>query len=167
MSKSNNPWVVQVLTPTQIIEGKISPDGEIGILLLGDLNYYKDRKILEINDVNINSINNPSVGNISISKYIMKQRSGLLAIIPLDEEGIRAFQKETSPNELTMRVIMYSGVYTIKATIKPEGLYASGECYVHAKDATIEYQKQNAKSVSFEAQWILVNTERIQGYHPE
>jgi len=167
MSKSNNPWSVQILTPTQIIEGKISPDSEIGILLLGDYNYYKDRKILEFTDANINSINNPSAVNISVPKFIMKQRSGILAIIPLDEEGIRAFQKESTPKELTMRVVMYSGMYTIKATIKPEGLFTSGECYTHAKDATIEYQKQNSKNILIEAQWILINTERIHGYYPE
>jgi hypothetical protein len=167
MGKPNHPWAIQILTPDYVVAGNIVPGDDMDIILNGDYEYYKDRCILTFTDVQMRSVNNPAGSVINASELLIKQRSGLLALIPRDDAGLQAFQKASGNKDYSLRIVMYSGVYIIRASINPGGLYASGACFMHTKDAKIEYQSQNANLKPIDAQWLVINTEMIQGYSPE
>jgi len=134
---------------------------------MGDYGYYKDRCILTFNNAQIHPVNNPNGPVISASKFVVKQRSGLIALIPLDDAGIQGFQKNAQNKDFSMRTVLYAGSYIIRASTNPQGPYESGAPFVHAIGAKIEFQFQNSNIKPLEARWLVINTEMVQGYHPE
>ncbi len=167
MSKTNRTFKTQVLLRDYFLDGEIEYNDELAMLMQGGFNYYSNRRILTILSAKIQSLNDSSLMVSSIAEMQIQQRSGLVGLIPIDEVGTQIFQKEYQKDKYPLKVVLYAGVYVIRASIRSGGLFDGGFYFVPARDVRVEYQVQGSTRSAIGSEWILLNSEQIQGCHPE
>ncbi len=167
MSRSSSTFKMQALLEHYILDGEIDCDDELTMLMQGGFNYYSNRRILTLSSAKIQSLDDLSLVVTSVAEMQIQQRSGLVGLVPIDEAGIQRFQKEYQKDKFPSKMVLYSGAYIIRASIKSDGLFGGGAYFVPARDARVEYRTQGSKNNAIASEWILINTEQIQGCHAE
>ena len=167
MSRASSTFKMQALLRDYILDGEIDCNDELSMLMQGGFNYYSNRRILTLSSAKIQSVNDLSLVVTSIAEMQIQQRSGLVGLVPIDEVGIQRFQKEYQKDKFPSKVVLYSGAYTIRASMKSGGLFEGGVYFVPARDARVEYRTQGSKNNAIGSEWMLINTEEIQGCHAE
>jgi hypothetical protein len=157
---------IQVLTLDYLIEGSVNLDDEITSIFEGGESYYENRYNINISPAKVYSVGGQKQEIITVSKWTLSQRSGLIAIIPLDETSTKALLRDINIKKFTDEVVMYTGSFIITALVIPDSLFEDW-VFVHAKDAKIECNLPETKFKSIYSPWILINNELLQGYHPK